>query len=70
MIGESIVESLHEGYALDSVRDGEDALLALVEGVYDLRLRDLGLTSILNVSHCRYPRDSRCWRRCLTTPGA
>jgi two-component system, OmpR family, response regulator QseB len=44
MIGESIVESLRaEGYALDWVRDGEAALLALVVDIYDLLLLDLGL---------------------------
>lgn len=44
MIGDSIVESLRaEGYALDWVRDGEAALLALVADIYDLLLLDLGL---------------------------
>lgn len=44
MIGDSIVEGLRaEGYALDWVRDGQAALLALVADVYDLLLLDLGL---------------------------
>jgi two-component system OmpR family response regulator/two-component system response regulator QseB len=44
MIGDSIAEGLRaERYALDWVRDGQDALLALGEDVYDLLLLDLGL---------------------------
>ena len=44
MIGDSIAEGLRgEHYALDWVRDGEAALLALVGDVYDLVLLDLGL---------------------------
>ena len=44
MIGDSIAEGLRgERYALDWVRDGEAALLALVADVYDLVLLDLGL---------------------------
>jgi two-component system OmpR family response regulator/two-component system response regulator QseB len=44
MIGDSIAEGLRaERYALDWVRDGQAALLALVGDVYDLLLLDLGL---------------------------
>lgn len=44
MIGESINEALtNENYAVDWVRDGRSAELALANGVYDLLLLDLGL---------------------------
>jgi two-component system OmpR family response regulator/two-component system response regulator QseB len=44
MIGESIVEGLRkEGYAVDWVRSGPDADLALIDQAYDLILLDLGL---------------------------
>lgn len=44
MIGESINEALtNENYAVDWVRDGHSAELALANGVYDLLLLDLGL---------------------------
>jgi len=44
MIGESINEALTiENYAVDWVRDGRSAELALANGVYDLILLDLGL---------------------------
>jgi two-component system response regulator QseB len=44
MIGESIVEGLRsESYAVDWVRDGRDAELALKTVDYDLMLLDLGL---------------------------
>lgn len=44
MIGESISEALTiENYAVDWVRDGRSAELALANGVYDLLLLDLGL---------------------------
>ncbi|GAB3470861.1 response regulator [Massilia terrae] len=44
MIGDSIAESLRsERYAVDWVRDGHSALLALEDDVYDLVLLDLGL---------------------------
>lgn len=44
MIGESISEALtNERYALDWVKDGLGAELALANGVYDLLLLDLGL---------------------------
>lgn len=44
MIGESIVEGLRgENYAVDWVRDGRDAELALGTVDYDLMLLDLGL---------------------------
>lgn len=44
MIGESITEALiNENYAVDWVRDGRAAELALDNGVYDLLLLDLGL---------------------------
>jgi DNA-binding response OmpR family regulator len=44
MIGESISEALtSEHYALDWVKDGLGAELALANGVYDLLLLDLGL---------------------------
>lgn len=44
MIGESINEALTiENYAVDWVKDGRSAELALANGVYDLILLDLGL---------------------------
>lgn len=44
MIGESMYEALtNENYAVDWVRDGRSAELALANGVYDLLLLDLGL---------------------------
>lgn len=44
MIGESITEALtNENYAVDWVRDGRAAELALDNGVYDLLLLDLSL---------------------------
>ena len=44
MIGECINEALtNENYAVDWVRDGKSAELALANGVYDLLLLDLGL---------------------------
>jgi two-component system response regulator QseB len=44
MIGRAVVAGLHEnGYAVDWVRDGLKAELALANGVYDLALLDLGL---------------------------
>jgi len=44
MIGRAVVAGLQEGgYAVDWVRDGEEAGLALDNGVYDLALLDLGL---------------------------
>ncbi len=44
MIGESMEEALRgENYAVDWVRDGDSAALALRHDVYDLMLLDLGL---------------------------
>jgi two-component system, OmpR family, response regulator len=44
MIGESLEEGLRaENYAVDWVRDGRGAELAIANGVYDLVLLDLGL---------------------------
>jgi two-component system, OmpR family, response regulator QseB len=44
MIGRAVVSGLHQGgYAVDWVRDGAEAELALANGVYDLALLDLGL---------------------------
>lgn len=44
MIGESMEEVLRrENYAVDWVRDGDSALLALRQDIYDLVLLDLGL---------------------------
>lgn len=44
MIGRAVVAGLHEqGYAVDWVRDGAEAELALAHAVYDLALLDLGL---------------------------
>ncbi len=44
MIGESVEEGLRgENYAVDWVRDGRGAELALANGVYDIILLDLGL---------------------------
>ena len=44
MIGESMEEVLRrENYAVDWVRDGDSALLALRQDIYDLILLDLGL---------------------------
>ncbi|MFZ6644362.1 response regulator transcription factor [Undibacterium sp. TJN25] len=44
MIGESVEEGLKaENYAVDRVRDGEAASMALINDVYDVVLLDLGL---------------------------
>src|ERR1051325_11216726 len=44
MIGRAVVAGLQDGgYAVDWVRDGAEAELALDNGVYDLALLDLGL---------------------------
>jgi two-component system response regulator QseB len=44
MIGDGVRRGLaHEGFAVDWVRDGRAAELALAEGVHDLVLLDLGL---------------------------
>jgi two-component system response regulator QseB len=44
MIGRAVVAGLHEqGYAVDWVRDGAEAELALGHAVYDVALLDLGL---------------------------
>ena len=44
MIGRAVVAGLHQqGYAVDWVRDGSEAELALGHAVYDVALLDLGL---------------------------
>ena len=44
MVGESVRQGLHQdGFAVDWVRDGRAAELALANGVYDALLLDLGL---------------------------
>ncbi len=44
MIGRAVVAGLHDGgYAVDWVRDGAEAEIAIANGVYDLALLDLGL---------------------------
>src|SRR3954463_2827685 len=44
MIGRAVLAGLHEqGYAVDWVRDGAEAELALAHAVYDVALLDLGL---------------------------
>ncbi|TMG72891.1 MAG: response regulator, partial [Betaproteobacteria bacterium] len=44
MIGRAVVAGLHQqGYAVDWVRDGAEAELALGHAVYDVALLDLGL---------------------------
>jgi two-component system, OmpR family, response regulator len=44
MIGRAVVAGLHQqGYAVDWVRDGAEAELALAHAVYDAALLDLGL---------------------------
>src|SRR3954447_1283000 len=44
MIGRAVKAGLHDaGYAVDWVRDGAEAQLAVGTGVYDLALLDLGL---------------------------
>ena len=44
MIGRAVVAGLHEhGYAVDWVKDGAEAELALAHSVYDVALLDLGL---------------------------
>src|SRR5262245_51859322 len=44
MIGRAVVAGLnHNGYAVDWVRDGVEAELAIANGVYDVALLDLGL---------------------------
>jgi two-component system OmpR family response regulator/two-component system response regulator QseB len=58
MIGDSIAEGLRaEHYALDWVRDGQAALLALVGDVYDLLLLDLGLPGRDGLDVLRQYRD-------------
>jgi two-component system OmpR family response regulator/two-component system response regulator QseB len=58
MIGDSIAEGLRaEHYALDWVRDGQAALLALVGDVYDLLLLDLGLPGRDGLEVLRQYRD-------------
>jgi DNA-binding response OmpR family regulator len=59
MIGESIVEGLRsERYAVDWVRDGNSALLAIANDVYDLVLLDLGLPKRSGLEVLRqYRRD-------------
>ena len=47
MIGESLVDGLRgESYAVDWVRDGREAQLALDGFAYDLMLLDLGLPGL------------------------
>jgi len=44
MIGRAVVAGLNgSGYAVDWVRDGVEAEIALAHGVYDVALLDLGL---------------------------
>jgi two-component system response regulator QseB len=44
MIGQAVADGLHgDGYAVDWVRDGAAAELALLHGPYDLAVLDLGL---------------------------
>jgi DNA-binding response OmpR family regulator len=69
MIGDSIVEGLRsERYAVDWVRDGHGAMLALGDDVYDLILLDLGLPkqSGLDVLR-RYRKDGGAARVLIIT---
>ena len=60
MIGESLVEGLRgECYAVDWVRDGHDAELALAGFAYDLMLLDLGLPGKEGMDVLRAPRARR-----------
>ena len=54
MIGESIHEALRgESYAVDWVRDGHSAELAIANAVYDLVLLDLGLPRVPGLDFLR-----------------
>ncbi len=54
MIGESIEDGLRgENYAVDWVRDGRSAELAIAHAVYDLVLLDLGLPKICGLDFLR-----------------
>jgi DNA-binding response OmpR family regulator len=69
MIGDSIAEGLRsERYAVDWVRDGHGALLALSDDIYDLVLLDLGLPrrSGLDVLR-RYRKDGGAARVLIIT---
>ncbi len=58
MIGESLVDGLHgESYAVDWVRDGREAGLALDGFGYDLMLLDLGLPGMQGMDVLRAARQ-------------
>ena len=58
MIGESLVDGLHgESYAVDWVRDGREAQLALDGFGYDLMLLDLGLPGMQGMDVLRAARQ-------------
>lgn len=60
MIGRAVVAGLHDGgYAVDWVRDGAEAELAIANGVYDLALLDLGLPRRDGVEVLRGVRAAR-----------
>lgn len=74
MIGGAVENGLHEaGYAVDWVRDGNAATLALAHDVYELALLDLGLPrkdglTVLNRSYAQWLRTSSTIR-CATLRG-
>ncbi|TXH71107.1 MAG: response regulator [Thiothrix sp.] len=58
MIGESLEASLqHAQYAVDWVRDGHQALLALEHDLYDLILLDLGLPRLPGIDVLKHYRQ-------------
>jgi two-component system OmpR family response regulator/two-component system response regulator QseB len=60
MIGESLEASLqHAQYAVDWVRDGHQALLALEHDLYDLILLDLGLPRLSGLELLRQYRKQK-----------
>ncbi len=57
MIGESVAEALHgENYAVDWIRDGRSAELAVTSAEYDLILLDLGLPKMSGLDFLRHYR--------------
>jgi two-component system, OmpR family, response regulator QseB len=60
MIGRAVVAGLHDGgYAVDWVRDGGEAVIALDSGVYDLALLDLALPRVDGLEILRTVRRAK-----------